>query len=117
MAQFKIMVFGEPVDVQTTGFRGGHFTGFYVRRGDHDGPGWFIFGRNPAYGGSYIALVARPDLKARRHPHYNCKVRRGWRLMREAQAVCDVMTARDRDSLAMVASLGELHGTVFKESV
>lgn len=71
------------------------FIGFYVRRSLLDGPGWFVFGHNvekyganPDSGRGYdTKLCARPDVKARAHPHYNVKVRRGWRTKREASEV------------------------------
>lgn len=73
------------------------FTDFEARQSKCDGPGWFVFGSNiEKYGihrasgkGYYIKLCARPDVKARAHPHYNGKVRRGWRTKREAQEVAD----------------------------
>lgn len=98
------------------GFRGGFFSGFYVSRDSHThGPGWYVFGRNPAYGGHYVMCCARPDVPMRRHPHYNGRVMRGWHTRRDAQRVADVMNQRDADTLGAFAHL-PLHGTVFKES-
>jgi hypothetical protein len=79
----------EGVQVTTRNYRGDEFREFYARRDPGTAPGWFIFGRNPAYGGRYIMLCARPDVTPRRHPHYNCKVQRGWHTQREAQAIAD----------------------------
>lgn len=39
------------VDIRLVGFRGGHFSSFYARRSKTDGPGFYVFGTNPAYGG------------------------------------------------------------------
>jgi len=69
--------------------RGRVFSNFYARKDHHTGPGWYIFGRNPEYGGRLIALCARPRVKARRYPYYNCAVRRGWHTKREAQSIAD----------------------------
>jgi hypothetical protein len=89
------MIGNEPFLFDNTNYSGHDFRNFFVSR-DHSGPGWYIFGRNSEkYGtlpngrGAYVKLCARPDVKPRRHPHYNGKVRRGWRLKRDAQAVAD----------------------------
>jgi len=58
-------------------------------------------------------LCARPDVKPRRHRHYNVPVQPGFHTLREAQAVAAEMNRRDVDCLAFIASLGELHGTQF----
>ena len=73
------------------------FVDFYPRKDPSFGPGWYVFGRNSVkYGvntdtgkGNYIKLVARPDTPSRKHKHYNCKVARGWKTKRDAQAVAD----------------------------
>lgn len=83
------------------GYSGHKFTeDLHVRRDSGHAPGWFIFGRNSEkYGkkpdgkGAYVSLVARPAVKARRHPHYNVQVRRGWRTRREALAALATVQA------------------------
>lgn len=79
----------------TTDGRGRQFDQFYVAKSDADGPGYYIFGRNPEYGGRLIMLCGRPDVAPRKHPHYNCKVRRGWKTRREAIAA---LAAIQRDA-------------------
>jgi len=103
------------IDAKTVGFRGGWFNRFYPRTDPGTGPGWYVFGRNPAYGDSYVMLCGRPPVKARRHPHYNCQVRRGWKTRREAQLAADIMNQRDMDCQAFMPN-DPLHGTKFKES-
>lgn len=102
---------GQSAVVSLTGFRGGHFTEHTARRDSSYGPGWYVFGRNPAYNGRYVMRTAQPDVPARKHPHYNGRVKRGWRTLREALAVAREMNRRDADCLALIQSLGELHGT------
>lgn len=104
------------VDIKLTGFRGGHFSRFYAARSKHNGPGWYVYGRNPAYGDRYVMLCARPDIAPQRHRGYNVKVRAGWRTKAEAQAIADRMNQMDRDAgmLDFLESLGPLHGTEFK---
>jgi hypothetical protein len=104
---------GQSVLIQLIGFRGGHFTGHRARPDPGYGPGWYVFGANPAYASRYTMRTAQPDVKPRKHPHYNCLVQLGWSTRREAQAVADHMNVRDRGCIGMVASLGALHGTVF----
>ena len=66
------------------------FSEFFPRMASETGPGWYVFGRNRHfYGGDYIKLCARPDVRARRYRHYNGPVRRGWRTKAEAQEVAD----------------------------
>lgn len=101
------------VEITLTGFRGGHFSKFYARRSSVDGPGFYVYGTNPAYCGRYVMPCARPDVPPRRHRHYNVKVRAGWRTLREAKAVADEMNRRDADCIGLLDSLGELHGTKF----
>lgn len=109
-----ITIAGQTVEFTATGFRGGHFTGHYAARND-SGPGWTIRGRNPAYGGSYNMETAHPAKPRRSHPHWNILTTSGWHTRREAQAVADAMNRRDADCMGMIASLGELHGTRFRE--
>lgn len=79
--------------------RGLRFTDYYVRKGSaSDGPGWFIFGRNSEkYGtlpdgkGAYVANVCQPIGPRRYHPHWNGPVSYGFRTMREAQRICDML--------------------------
>ena len=79
------------------GWDGSKFHDFHVRK-DSTGPGWFIFGRNAEkYGrdengkGRYVMLCGY--VQERRHPHYNGKVRHGWRLKKEAQSALDAHLA------------------------
>lgn len=88
------------VEIQTVNYSGHTFTDYFVAPNRGNAPGWFVYGRNAEkYGklpdgrGAYVALVARPDVKPHRHPHYNCQVRRGWHTKREAQAIADAMNA------------------------
>ena len=104
--QMQAAINGQSVLIQLIGFRGGHFTGFYAQRDPGYGPGWYVFGTNPAYGGTYTMRTAQPDVKLRPHPHYNCLVQRGWSTRREAEAMAAEMNIRDLDCLGMVASLG-----------
>lgn len=82
------------VEVNTENYGGYHFADFFARRDPATGPGWYVYGRNSEkYGtkadgtGIYVMLCARPSVKARRHRHYNCLVRRGWATKGEAEAV------------------------------
>lgn len=92
----------EQVEFEPIGYSGHKFSDFYAQQDPTEGPGWYIFGRNSEkYGtnadgkGNYIKLVARPDVKARRHPYYNVKVRRGWHTKAEAQHVADELNKRE----------------------
>lgn len=97
------------------GFRGGFFNAFFVRRSTMvEGPGWFVYGSNPAYGGRYTMLCAHPDAAARKYPGYNCKVHRGWRTKREADAVALELNNRDVAFLDRISTL-PLNGTVFRD--
>lgn len=49
------------------------------------GPGWYIFARNSEE--CICKLIARPNVSARKHPHYNIEVRRGWLTKKEAEAL------------------------------
>lgn len=69
---------------------------FYPRRSIENGPGWFVFGRNPGYGDTLIRLCAQPDVKPRRTKYYNGKVQRGYVTRREAQQVADKLNADRR---------------------
>lgn len=74
------------------------FMDFYVSR-VNTAPGWFVLGRNDAYGkdergrGLIVRLVARPNVKPRKFKFWNGKFRRGWLLKREAQVVADHLNA------------------------
>jgi len=90
----------EGIDLVTANYDGHRFDDFYVSRDTSSAPGWFVFGRNAEkYGrradgkGAYVMLCGRPDVPARRHPHYNGPVRRGWHRKCEAQAVADYLNA------------------------
>jgi hypothetical protein len=67
--------------------------GFYARQDPQSGPGWYVFGRSKE---DVIKLVARPDVPDRAHPHYNIKVRRGWRLKREAFVIAAYLNSTYR---------------------
>lgn len=79
--------------------RGYRFADYFVSKGDgSDGPGWFIFGRNSEkYGtlpdgkGAYVAKVCQPIGPRRYHPHWNGPVSYGFRTMREAQRIADML--------------------------
>lgn len=73
------------------GFREpGTFAGFFPQRAPETGPGWYVFGLNRHhYAGHYVALCARPDVRARRYRYYNGPVRRGWHTKAEAQEIAD----------------------------
>lgn len=49
------------------------------------GPGWYIFARNSEE--CICKLIARPNVSARKHPHYNIRIRRGWLTKKEAEAL------------------------------
>ena len=83
------------VEVKTTDHLGRVFSDFFVAKASDKGPGWYVYGRNAGYGGKLITLVARPDVAARKHPHYNGPVRRGWRTKAEAQAIANKLNASD----------------------
>lgn len=63
-------------------------TEFFVDTEPSKGPGWYIFGRSAE---GVIKLVGRPKVPARRHPHYNIAVRRGWLRKGAALAFCHAM--------------------------
>lgn len=76
------------VEFSTVDYRDRHYANYYIERSPATGPGWYIFGRNPEwYGGRLVRLCGRPAVKARRHPHYNCRVRRGWLRKKDALSV------------------------------
>jgi hypothetical protein len=82
-----------PAEIVTSDYRGRTYSGFYPSQSSHDGPGWYVKGRGTAgeYDGRLRMICARPNVKPRRHPQYNCAVRRGWHTRREAQAIADLM--------------------------
>lgn len=75
-------------------YRGRFFDRFHAHTDPAGGPGWYVFGRNPEYGDRMVKLVARPNVKPRKHPHYNGPVRRGWHLKRDAVAVAKYLNER-----------------------
>ena len=87
------------VIIKTVNYRGQLFDRFYPQQ--ERGLGWFVHGRNPSYNDRYVMLCARPDVPARRRPNRNDIRSRGWRTKREAQAVADMMNAKDRDCAAL----------------
>lgn len=81
-------------------YKGRMFAEFYVSRSAQDGPGWYVFGRNPEYGGHLVMLCGRPAVAPRKHPKYNGPVRRGWSTRAKAQYWADQMNRVDRDPSA-----------------
>lgn len=98
-------------------YRGRVYCRFFVPQRDPGyGPHWYIFGRylgeyaaldvnglsmdmlweefdsNPDYFASkyrgIIKRVAQPSVTYRSHLHYNTRVRRGWKTLKEARAIC-----------------------------
>jgi hypothetical protein len=84
----------ESAEVELVDYKGRVYRQFHARRDPSHGPGWYVFGRNEGYGDRLVMCCARPAVKARRHPHYNGLVRRGWRTMREARAIAEDMNRR-----------------------
>jgi hypothetical protein len=84
----------ERYTLKTVDYRGRVFDRFYPARSPSDGPGWYVYGRNPEYGDNLVMLCARPDVKHRRHPHYNVQIRRGFHTRREAQQVADQLNRK-----------------------
>ena len=90
------------MESRTTDYKGRKFAEFYPARSSSDGPGWYVFGRNPEYDGRLICLCGRPAVAPRKHPHYNGPVRRGWFTKREAQYWADVLNRRtNREDCAL----------------
>lgn len=87
----------ERYTLQTSDYKNRVYRSFHARRDSVSGPGWFVFGRclphagRDTYGGKVVMLCARPDVPARKHPHYNIRVRRGFRTMREANRVAELL--------------------------
>lgn len=79
--------------LNTRDYRGRDFADFYAARSPATGPGFYVYGRNGYHYGGVIMLCARPDVPARGHCHYNGRVRRGWRTLREARAVASALRA------------------------
>lgn len=73
-------------------YRGRVYDNYHVRRDPTLGPGWYIFGRSPDYQG-ILTLVARPDVKPRKHPHYSGQVRRGWLRKKDAESALKLLPA------------------------
>jgi len=69
-------------------YKGRTYTDFYPAEAT-TGPGWFVIGKNPEYGGRLRKVCAWPDVKPRRYKMWNGPVRRGWWTKKEAQAVAD----------------------------
>lgn len=114
-------------------YRGRVYCRFFVpQRDPGSGPGWYIYGRylndysifnvsgmsmdtlwaefdasyenfRHKYGG-IIKLVARPQVPYRKHPHYNTRVRRGWRTLKEVEAVCEML-----NTLAKAEDAGKVY--------
>lgn len=64
---------------------------FFVDRSPAEGPGWYVFGREP---NRVIKIVARPDVPRRHHPHYNVAVRRGWHRKYEALEIVAILNRK-----------------------
>ncbi len=63
-------------ELENVDYKGRVFTeNVTVERSPATGPGWYIFARDK---NGTCMLVARPSVPARKHPHYNIAVRRGW---------------------------------------
>jgi hypothetical protein len=80
-----------PVKMDLVDHRGRTYGAPYtVRRKSPYGPGYAIFAnsQNGEYGGRLIAEALIPELPLRKHAHYNCRVRYGYRTIREAMAAC-----------------------------
>lgn len=80
------------VEIITVG-RFGSFGNFFAAEDPAVGPGWYVKGRRPEFGGNLVMLCARPNVQERKHPHYSCFVRSGWATKAEAQRVADHMNA------------------------
>ncbi len=75
------------VEFNDVDYKGRKFDRFYAVKSAHNGPGWYVYGRNSEYGDSLIHLCARPDVKPRVQKHYNVRVRRGWHTKHEAATI------------------------------
>ena len=75
-------------------YRGRVFSDFYVSTNPAHGPGWYVFGRNEAR--NVIKVCAQPNVTPRKHPHYNIRVRRGFKTMREAQACANFLNGMEQ---------------------
>lgn len=76
-----------------TDYKGRVFDQFHARQDSGTGPGWFIFGRNPEYGGKLVRLCGKPNRPRRRHVHYNGAVWHGWKTKRAAlEALATIQT-------------------------
>jgi len=87
------------MNFSSEGYDGTQFRDFFVRKSTNaDGPGWFIFGRDPnKYGvhadgpdkgkGRYVMLCG--FVRHGKAKHYNGKVRIGWPRKRDAQAALE----------------------------
>lgn len=83
-------------------------SGFYIARHSVEGTGWYIHARRPEFGGNYVRLVARPNVGLRKHPHYNKRIRRGWRTQREAVAALELLIAALRPIVGLTHDFGRL---------
>ena len=93
----KLTILGQPVEFENINYSGHKFDRFEARKGSgSDGPGWFIYGFNDEKYGpkQYVKLVARPDVPPRKHPHYNIRVRAGWKTKAAAQQIADALNVQ-----------------------
>jgi|SRR5882672_9137525 len=84
------------VEIETIDYAGRTYAGFHARRDPATGPGWYVFGRADGVSANVVKLCARPVAKPRAHPHYNVKVRSGFKAKWIAAKVAAVMTANLR---------------------
>ena len=96
----SLVISGDSVELTTVNYSGNKFSDFFVRQSPQSGPGWYVFGRNSEkYGikpdgtGAYTMLCARPNVKSRRHPHYTCTIRSGWKTKRAAMAIAEYLNS------------------------
>ena len=97
-ARRKLQVAHDAV-IEVMDYKGRQYREFEAKRDPGRGPGWYVFGRcirgvgTDCYGGGVVMNCARPATKARRHPHYNGQVTRGWWRKRDAEVVARAMSA------------------------
>ena len=96
---------GFDILLSTANYRGQMYDRFHARKSPSDGPGWFIFGRNPSYNDYYVMLCARPNRPLRKVPLYNGQARCGFRTMRDAVAVAAELNRRAKDCEALMYSV------------
>lgn len=94
---YELKLVASGLDMHYVDYRERMFTQFHVEKSASAGPGWYIWGRhNTEYRraddtGGLVCFCGRPNVPYRRHPHYNIKVRSGWKTKADAQLVCDLL--------------------------